>query len=89
MDALAALVREALVLTALLCLPVLALATAVGTAVALVQAATQVQEQTLSLLPKMLAVGCVALAGGGFALGACAALFRDAVTALPQVVRGP
>jgi len=88
-DALASLVREALVLTALLCLPVLAVATAVGTCVALLQAATQVQEQTLSLLPKMLAVGCAVVAGGGFALGACAALFNEAVRALPQIVRGP
>lgn len=88
MDALNPLVREALVLTALLCLPLLVLVTAVGTTVAVLQAATQVQEQTLTLLPKLLVAGLVTALGGGFALRACAALFCDAVVALPQIVRG-
>ena len=48
----------------MLALPVLVVATAVGASVAIVQAATQVQEQTLTLLPKALAVGVmVALFG--------------------------
>ena len=89
MDALYAIVREALVVTALLCLPVLGLATGVGTLVAILQAATQVQEQTLTLFPKLLAVGAVLAVGGGFALGACATLFDDVILAVPQIVRGP
>jgi flagellar biosynthetic protein FliQ len=88
MDALNALVRDGLVLTAVLCLPLLVLVTAIGTAVAIVQAATQVQEQSLTLLPKLLVTGGVIAAGGSFALRACAALFYDAVLALPQIVRG-
>ncbi len=88
MEALIALVREALVVVALLCLPVLAVATAVGTAVAVLQAATQVQEQTLTLLPKMLAVGATIAAFGSFAFGLCAALFADVIQALPALVRG-
>ncbi len=51
------LLRETLLVAAMLCLPVLCVATLVGTAVAVFQAATQVQEQTLSLLPKLIAVG--------------------------------
>ncbi len=89
MDALSAIVREALIVTAVLCFPVLALATAVGTAVAILQAATQIQEQTLTLLPKLLAVGVAVVTAGGFAFEACAALLRDTVVALPQIVRGP
>jgi len=88
MDALSPLVRDALVLTAVLCLPLLMLVTAIGTAVAILQAATQVQEQTLTLLPKLLAAGLTVAACGGFALRACAALFSDAIVALPQIVRG-
>jgi flagellar biosynthetic protein FliQ len=87
-DALESIVREALLLAALLCFPVLIVATAIGTLVAVLQAATQVQEQTLTLLPKMLAVGLVLALCGRFALGACATLFDDAVSRLPAIVRG-
>jgi flagellar biosynthetic protein FliQ len=88
MDALNPLVRDALVLTAMLCLPLLVAVTAIGTAVAVLQAATQVQEQTLTLLPKLLVAGLTVAACGAFALRACAALFSDAIVALPQIVRG-
>ncbi len=77
-----------LVVVAVLCFPVLLVATAVGTLVAVVQAATQVQEQTLTLLPKMLAVGATVAIGGAFGLRLCATLFEDAIRALPQIVRG-
>jgi flagellar biosynthetic protein FliQ len=87
-DALESIVREALLLAAVLCFPVLIVATAVGTLVAVLQAATQVQEQTLTLLPKMLAVGAILALFGPFALGACSALFVDAVNRLPSIVRG-
>ena len=89
MDALSGIVREALLVTALLCFPVLALATGVGTFVAVLQAATQVQEQTLTLFPKLLAVAIALVVGGGFAFGACCTLFDDAVVALPEIVRAP
>lgn len=71
MDALAGIVRESLVVAAILCLPVLVVATAIGTLVAVVQAATQVQEQTLTLLPKMLAVGAMVAVFGAFAMHLC------------------
>ncbi len=89
MDALSGIVRESLIVAAILCFPVLAVATLVGTAVAVVQAATQVQEQTLALLPKMLAVAAMLAFFGGFALDACAALFARAIDALPAIVAGP
>jgi flagellar biosynthetic protein FliQ len=88
MAALLDVVREGLVVTAILCFPVLALATAIGLAVAVVQAATQVQEQTLTLLPKMLAVGAAVVFFGPFALWACARLFDDIVVAIPAIVFG-
>jgi flagellar biosynthetic protein FliQ len=88
MDALDPIVRESLVVAAVLCFPILAAATAVGTLVAIVQAATQVQEQTLTLLPKMLVVGAMTALFGGFALRLCGALFSDALAALPAIVRG-
>ncbi|HET9030189.1 MAG TPA: flagellar biosynthetic protein FliQ [Candidatus Aquilonibacter sp.] len=86
MNAVEGLLREGMLLAALLCFPVLALAATVGTAVAIVQAATQVQEQTLTLLPKVVAVGLMVALFGSAAMGACAALFHHAVSAIPALV---
>ncbi len=88
MDALSGIIRESLIVTAILCFPVLAVATLVGTAVAVLQAATQVQEQTLALLPKMLAVAATIALFGTVALNLCAGLFVRSVAALPAIVGG-
>jgi flagellar biosynthesis protein FliQ len=89
MDAFDGLLRETMVLAAVLCIPVLAIAALVGTAIAIVQAATQVQEQTLTLLPKVLAVGLTLALFGSFGMHACAQLFNDALAAIPALVYGP
>ncbi len=88
MDAFAGLLREAMLLAALLCIPVLAVAALVGTAIAVVQAATQIQEQTLTLLPKMIGVGLTIALFGAFALHACENLFHHALEAIPLLVFG-
>ena len=88
MDGFDGLLRDALLVTALLTLPVLVVATVVGATVAIVQAATQVQEQTLTMLPKLLAVGAVLAVGGRFGMLLCAQLFADVVARIPLLVRG-
>lgn len=82
------LLRDALIVTALLTLPVLVVATLVGAAVAIVQAATQVQEQTLSLLPKVVAVGSVIALGGAYGMRLCANLLLEAIARIPALVHG-
>lgn len=89
MDAFDGLLRETLAVTAVLCVPVLCIATAAGTFVAVLQAATQVQEQTLSLLPKLLAVGLAVALFGAFGMHLCAGLFSEALRDLPYIVRAP
>jgi flagellar biosynthetic protein FliQ len=59
-----ALLHGALVTAALLALPVLLVALVVGVVVGFVQALTQIQEMTLTFLPKLLAIaGLLVLAG--------------------------
>jgi len=82
------LLRDALLVVALLTLPVLIVATVVGATVAIVQAATQVQEQTLTLLPKIVAIGAFVVVFGRVGLGLCAGLFSEIVARIPQLVRG-
>lgn len=88
MDAFDGLLRETLTVAAVLCLPILIVATLVGTTVAVLQAATQVQEQTLTLLPKLIAVGVAVAICGGFGMHLCAGLFDDILRALPAIVGG-
>lgn len=88
MEAFEGLLRDALVLTALITLPVLIAATSVGAAIAIIQAATQIQEQTLAMLPKMLVVGTLLALFGRAGFELCAVLFREAIAAIPLLVRG-
>jgi flagellar biosynthetic protein FliQ len=82
------LLRDALATTAAIALPMLALAAFVGTAVAVVQAATQVQEQTLTLLPKILAVGTLVALFGPVAMRLLADLFDRALATIPALTSG-
>ena len=78
-DALDSLVHDALLTTAIVALPVLVAAALVGAIVAVAQAATQVQEQTLTLLPKVLTVGLMVALFGKTAMHLLATLFRSGV----------
>ena len=88
MESFEALLRETMMVVAVLSLPVLVVAAAIGMVLAIVQAATQVQEQTLTLLPKLLAVGLLVALGGGFGMHLCAGLFHDVLAAIPSLVYG-
>jgi flagellar biosynthesis protein FliQ len=87
-DALDGLLHDALITTATIALPMLAAAALVGTIVAVLQAATQVQEQTLTLLPKIVAVGLMMAVFGEPAMHLLAALFERALAVIPALDRG-
>jgi type III secretion HrpO family protein len=79
-EGLTQLAQEALILSVLLSLPVVGLAAVVGLLVAVFQAATQVQDITLSHLPRLVVVA-VGLALLGPWMGAQIALFATRVFA--------
>lgn len=60
------LTAETLYLVLLVSGPPLLVALAIGLVVGLLQAVTQVQEQTLSFVPKLVAVATVLVVGGGW-----------------------
>ena len=77
--------REALMLALLLSLPVLGAALVVGLVVSVLQTATQVQEQTLSFVPR-LAAALLALAIAGPWIGAQLVRFTSSLwSAIPLV----
>lgn len=55
-----AIMREALLLALLVSAPLLLTALLLGVAISMLQAVTQIQEQTLSFVPKLFAMGAVA-----------------------------
>lgn len=62
------LARQGILVTLMVTLPVLAVALFTGLAVSVFQAVTQVQEMTLSFVPKLIGVGVVLIAMGGWML---------------------
>ena len=54
-------VRETLTLMLFLAAPILLAALVVGLAISIIQAATQLQEQTLTFVPKILGMGAIAI----------------------------
>ncbi|MCE9591843.1 MAG: flagellar biosynthesis protein FliQ [Planctomycetes bacterium] len=54
-------VRESLMLMLILSAPVLAAALVIGLAISVFQAVTQIQEQTLTFVPKIIGMGVVAI----------------------------
>lgn len=53
------LVREALIVAVILATPMLLIGMAAGLAIGLIQALTQIQDQTVSFVPKILAMAAV------------------------------
>ena len=75
--------REALMLTLAVSLPILIAALIVGLTVSVLQAVTQVQEYTLSFVPKILAVLLVAAAAGPWMLAKLVEFARQMFGTLP------
>ncbi|MDQ7800670.1 MAG: flagellar biosynthetic protein FliQ [Armatimonadota bacterium] len=87
LDGLLALGREAMTVAGLVALPVLATALTVGVVVGLFQVLTQVQEATLSFVPKMLAVAAVAVLLGPWMAQRLLSFTAGLLRALPELVR--
>lgn len=58
--------RQALWMTMIICAPLLGVALVVGLLVGIFQAATSINEQTLSFIPKLLALGVTLSIMGGW-----------------------
>ncbi len=80
------LTAETLYLVLLVSAPVLLVSLAVGLTVGLLQAVTQVQEQTLSFVPKLVAVALTLAVGGGWIGGELVRFTERLWNALPTLV---
>jgi len=79
---------DALVLAAKLCAPVLVTALVVGLVISLLQSVTQVQEATLSFVPKALAVGVVLLVTGHWMIAEVVSFTEELFARIPSLLSG-
>jgi flagellar biosynthetic protein FliQ len=87
-DYVAELLHQVMTVLAIVAGPFLAVAVFVGVCIGILQAATQIQESTLSLVPKLAILGIAMVLGGPWILERLvqftAAIFREVAALAPQ-----
>ncbi|EXI84495.1 MAG: Flagellar biosynthetic protein FliQ [Candidatus Accumulibacter sp. BA-94] len=78
--------RQAVEMTLLLSAPLLLAALLIGLVVSIFQAATQINEQTLSFIPKLVGVFLVLLAAGPWMLQIMVDYVRRLFESIPQLI---
>jgi flagellar biosynthetic protein FliQ len=81
------LIQRALLLTLLLAAPMLLFGLVAGLLIGILQAVTQVQEMTLTFIPKLLAIAAAIFIFGQWMLVALLNFTRELFEALPLVLR--
>jgi len=84
-DAAVALIQRALLLALLLSAPMLLFGLAAGLLISVLQAVTQVQEMTLTFIPKMLAIAAALFIFGQWILVSLMGFTREVFALLPGV----
>jgi flagellar biosynthetic protein FliQ len=77
---------QALIITAKLAGPILVVSLAIGVGVSLLQSVTQIQEVTLSFVPKLAGVALVIVVSGHWMLGQLIAFTRELFELLPRLL---
>jgi flagellar biosynthetic protein FliQ len=85
-DQVVSLVVDAMSVALKIALPVLLVALVVGLAVSIFQAVTQIQEQTLSFIPKVIAMALVVVIAGPWMLGQIVSYTQNLYESIPSLV---
>ena len=78
--------QQALVVTAMLAAPMLLAALAAGLLIGIFQAATQINEVTLSFIPKLLVLAAALYVGGGWMLKLLIGYTESLIKSIPQLI---
>lgn len=78
--------RDGLLTLLMVCAPILVVVLAVGLVVSILQAATQIHEQTLSFVPKLLAAFATLGIAGPWMLSTLVDYIRQVLQSIPSVV---
>ena len=78
--------RDSLWVIALLAAPMLLSALAVGLLVGMIQAATQIQEMTLTFIPKLIVLALALLIAGPWMLGLLTDFTITLISSIPELI---
>jgi flagellar biosynthetic protein FliQ len=78
--------QQALVVTAMLSAPLLLAALAAGLVIGMFQAATQINEVTLSFIPKLLVLAAALYLGGGWMLKVILGYSESLIRSIPSLI---
>ena len=78
--------QQALVITALIAAPMLLSALAAGLVIGMFQAATQINEVTLSFIPKLLVLAAALYVGGGWMLKVLLGYTESLIGSIPSLI---
>ena len=82
------LIRQTLLLALTISAPMLLIGLAVGIIVSLFQAVTQIQEQTLTFIPKIVGMGLVLVIAGPWMLSEVVTYTAQLYGSIPELVAG-
>jgi flagellar biosynthetic protein FliQ len=85
-DVVVSLATQAMSLALKISLPLLGVGLIVGVLISIIQAVTSIQEQTLSFIPKVLAMAAVLVIGGPWMLNQLLSYTTDLWTSIPNMV---
>ncbi len=85
-DVVISLATQAMGLALKVAMPLLMAGLLVGLLVSIFQAVTQIQEQTLAFIPKIVAIALVLVIGGPWMLGQVITYTNDLYSGIPQLV---
>ena len=77
--------RHAIEITLMIAAPMLLVALVVGLVVSIFQAATQINEATLSFIPKLIGVFAAMIIAGPWMLGVLVDYMREVLTSIPAM----
>jgi flagellar biosynthetic protein FliQ len=77
---------QTMLVTAKVCAPILIVSLAVGFVISLLQSVTQIQEVTLSFVPKLAAVAVVIVISGNWMLQELTSFTRSLFDLIPQLL---
>jgi flagellar biosynthetic protein FliQ len=71
-----------------LCAPILIVSLVIGLAISLIQSVTQIQEPTLTFVPKLAGVAIVMIVAGNWMLHTLTDFTREVFGLIPQLING-
>lgn len=85
-DSIMSIARHALEVTLLLAMPLLLAALIIGLVVGIFQAATQINESTLSFIPKLIGIALALMMGGSWMLQTLTGYTRELFMSIPRLM---